>query len=203
MSKAAEQKGPTKGRQRRTLVEWPPPWVIGALAIAVAGPDIANVVPERAPRNPERIVKLAATTLTPFHHALAEAGRWDISKETAALVPKSFNAAAAFLETKTTPGPPLWYSGIHRLDVPKGGPAPTRSDDKGVRELRADAERILPGKQARRGAAYIIRLDGTKTATFDSHVIIRLFEIEDDAGTRLVVQAYRSDGSVFYPLDRW
>ena len=184
---------------RRRVIEWPPKWVIVALAGIIAAPDLLELVPERERRNPERTINLRLAPLTPFHHHLARAGWWDISKETAKLIPKTFDEAVAFLESKATEGPPLWFSGAYDLGAGAEERATTDRAKKAIRALRSSVKSLFPGETPTRGAAFTIRLDGTGTETFDTHVQIHLYETEHHGERQLLVSAIRYDGRPFYP----
>ena len=168
-------------------------WVIYGVAVIVAVLHLWVFLVSIGPNYPKRTVPVKIAPLTPFHHQLAQAGRWDISKEVAALIPKKFDEAVEFVGASASSHRPSSYS-----LGPKAEEEPiTKVDKEEIRLLRSAASYIFPDRELLRGAAFTVRLDGTETATFDSFVRIYLFE---PAGGGLLVSAERSDGTVFYPL---
>ena len=183
----------------------PPGWVLYGIAVIVAAPFVAlyffKFLASSGPNYPKRTIPVEARPLTPFHHQLAQAGRWDISKEVAALIPKEFDEAAKFVSPSASPHSIVriysFYPGIYPLGPNAEEEAATKADQKSISRLRAHASHTFPDRELLRGTAFMVRLDGTETATFDSFVFIYLYEPADGG---VLVSARRNDGTAFYPL---
>ena len=177
----------------QVLVDWSARVLIyGSAAIIIAG----YVLLSAEPNHLKQTTPHEDNPLTPFHHDLAQAGRWDISKEVAALIPETFDEAVQFVGASASPRSVLPIRGVYPLG-PEAEDIATGENAGGIRALRSQASRDFPGRDVTRGTAFTVRLRGTETATFDSMVVIYLWE---PAGGGVLVSARRRDGVGFYPL---
>ena len=170
--------------------------IYGTAAIIAAG-YIWGFVVSLGPNYPKRTIPADGTPPTPFQHDLAQAGRWNISKEVAALIPKTFDEAVKFVGASASPRTILTHRGVHPLGPNAEDEATSEADKRAINALRSGGNRAFPGRELLRGTGFTVRLDGTETATFSSLVTVYLYEPAEGG---VLVSAWRYDGTVFYPL---